>query len=115
MGATSASVGTIHVVRNSFAQDLQFAGGLWIWDSPWASPADGDPNVDWGKQFITDSNSWCLRNASIGPLIVWGVPLDDNFTRITASEFGSYRLLTGNGKRSTVVSDDGPCVVESVF
>lgn len=109
MGTTSATVGAIHVVRNSFAQDVSFAGGMWIWDSPWASPADSQPNVVWGSNLTTDSNRWCLRNASLGPLIVWGVPLNDNFTRITAGDFESYRRLTSNAKHSTVVEGEGAC------
>ena len=59
-----------------------------------------------GGNLTTDSNTWCLGNASLGPLIVWGVPLNDNFTRFYSADFDHYRQLTGNGQHSIVTVSD---------
>lgn len=47
MGTTTGTLGAISIRGNTFAQDVAFAGGFWIWDSPWASDADREPNVGW--------------------------------------------------------------------
>ena len=111
MATSPATVGRISILNNTFSQDVPFAGGFWMWDSPWASSRDSHPNVAWGRNLTTDHNRWCLHNASLGPLIVWGLPLDNNFTRIDASaeDFRRYRALTGNGGHSTLQVGEGPC------
>eukprot|EP01046_Picozoa_sp_COSAG06_P048449 COSAG06_NODE_7245_length_2576_cov_1.494341_2_plen_60_part_00 len=55
---------------------------------------------------------WCLRNASLGSLVVWGVPLDNNFTKIgfSTAELDRYTRLTGNGEHSTVAVGEDACM-----
>lgn len=109
MGASSlANIGSISICDNRFSQNVPFAGGMWLWDSPWVSPQNSRPNVNWGGNWRTDNNQWCLLNRTLGPLIVWGA-MFNNFTRIGADQFPQYRLLSKNGEHSSAVVDQGWC------
>ena len=111
MGASSlANIGNVIIRGNRFEQNKPFAGGMWIWDSPWVSPKNNRPNVDWGHNLQLDSNQWCLLNASLGPIIVWGVLFNDNFTRIQGDQFSQYQQLTKNGKHSIAKVGQGLCI-----
>jgi hypothetical protein len=108
MGTTTANVGAVSIRGNRFSQNKPFAGGMWIWDSPWASSQKLRPNVDW-KRWTSDYNQWCLLNVSLGPLVVWGVRFDNNFTRINGDDFAQYRRLSNNGEHSRAAIGRGFC------